>query len=141
MLFLSLALIIDELRRDRKIREEFISEIMPDVIVRLALDRDLRISLLRAIAGEVATKDDLKDLESRLKDYVDKKIDDLKSYVDLRFESVNARIDSLDKRIDDLNRRVDDVSRNVRATLIAILITLLATIIVPLLLRALGLIT
>ncbi|MDT7896200.1 MAG: hypothetical protein RQ855_08365, partial [Desulfurococcales archaeon] len=49
--------------------------------------------------------------------YVDKRINDLKDYVDKRFESLEKRIEDLkgyvDKRLEDVDKRLESLERRV----------------------------
>jgi hypothetical protein len=59
-------------------------------------------SVLLAVAREVATRDDIRELRSdvnsnirELREYIDASIRELRAYVDSRFDRLNSRIDVL----------------------------------------------
>ncbi len=112
----------------------------------LASDPETRILILRSIVREVATKQDLRDLENRLNIRINdiyrlidarisdlnKRIDSLERSFDARLTDLDKRIDSLDKRIEMLERRMDFVARisiiltgSVMAAIVAQLIVLI----------------
>ena len=45
---------------------------------------------------------------------VDKRFEDLKEYVDRRFDDINRRFEDINKRFDDVNKRIDDLNTTVR---------------------------
>lgn len=46
---------------------------------------------------------------------MNKRIDDLKTYLDARFEAMNARFDGVDQRFSALEQRVDRIERQLEA--------------------------
>ncbi|MEX0568530.1 MAG: hypothetical protein Q6363_005125 [Candidatus Njordarchaeota archaeon] len=65
------------------------------VAVELAKQPELLELIAKAALGNVATKDDIKDLVA----YINSVKEDLVRYVDAKFSDAISRIDSLDKRI------------------------------------------
>ncbi len=90
----------------------------------LASEIALRSRKVEAVLKEVATKDDLKELEKRIKEYVDLKIDGLRSEMRGIEDKLNERINSLEIKMDSLEKRLDMPARFTFATFIRIILTL-----------------
>ena len=101
---------LEMLEKDEEARAKLADILATEIALRS------RKLIVRAVLKEVATKDDLKELESRLIHPIDKRIDDL-----------NQRIDDLNLRIDDLNRRIDDLRKfmGIGFTILAVLLSAL----------------
>ena len=67
-----------------KIREELLKdkEFLRGIAIGIAREREFQELVLKAIIPKVATKDDLKEFETRLVHYIDKRIDDLNRRID-----------------------------------------------------------
>ena len=91
-----------------KIREALLKDkdFLRGIVIEIAREREFQDLILRAAIPRVATKDDLKELETRLK---------------------NDLIHYIDKRIDDLNRRIDDLRKfmGIGFTILAVLLSAL----------------
>ncbi len=87
-----------------KIREALLKDkdFLRGIVIEIAREREFQDLILRAIIPRVATKDDLKELETRLVHYID-------------------------KRVDDLNRRIDDLRKfmGIGFTILAVLLSAL----------------
>ena len=87
-----------------KIREALLKDkdFLRGIVIEIAREREFQDLILRAIIPRVATKDDLKELETRLIHYIN-------------------------KRIDDLNRRIDDLRKfmGIGFTILAVLLSAL----------------
>ncbi len=101
--------VIELLKKDKKAREE-LSEFIASEI---ALNPKFRDVLVRTVAGELATKEDIKELraeiketeerlraeikdsEEKLRTEIKESEERVKSYVDVKFEALNKRIDDL----------------------------------------------
>ncbi len=98
--------VIELLKKDKKAREE-LSEFIASEI---ALNPKFRDVLVRTVAGELATKEDINELrratqqdikelraefKSELAATEERIKEDIKSYVDVKFEALNKRIDDL----------------------------------------------
>ena len=55
------------------------------IAIGIAREKEFQELMLRAIIPRVATKDDLKELETRLVHYIDKRIDDLRKFMGIGF--------------------------------------------------------
>ena len=101
---------LEMLEKDEEARAKLADILATEIALRS------RKLIVRAVLKEVATKDDLKELESSLIHPIDKRIDDL-----------NRRIDDLNLRINDLNRRIDDLRKfmGIGFTILAVLLSAL----------------
>ena len=74
-----------------KIREALLKDkdFLRGIVIEIAREREFQDLILRTIVPKVATKDDLKELEIRLKNdlihYIDKRIDDLRKFMGIGF--------------------------------------------------------
>ncbi len=103
----SAAEIVEMFRKDKAARKELVE--LP------VAEPDLRLIIVEAALREVATKQDLKELEERLKNELDYKISALRS--ELKADIVG------------LLRELDKLYKIMMTTLIGIMITLATTII------------
>ncbi len=99
---IDIAKIKDELLKDK--------DFLRGIVIEIAREREFQDLILRAVIPRVATKDDLKELETRLVHYIDKRIDDL-----------NLRINDLNRRIEDL-RKFMGIGFTILAVLLSALI-------------------
>lgn len=99
--------LLEELETNEEVRKLFLSK----MVVRIAEEPTLRLTLLHSLLTEVATKHDL----------------EVTKY------DVNKRIDDLNKRIDDLrsemNSKFDDLKKDMRTHFFGFMGGILATII------------
>ena len=122
----------------------------------LVSEPDVRLALANAILREVATKEDLRELREGLKAYIDARIGGVGqrissleqrvtsleqgvSGLEERISGLEGRIDGLEGRISGVEGRISDLAALVRASLVAIVVTLASTIMMPLMLKLLGL--
>ncbi len=70
-----------------KIREALLKDkdFLRGIAIGIAREREFQELVLRAIIPRVATKDDLKELETRLIHYINKRIDDLRKFMGIGF--------------------------------------------------------
>ncbi len=70
-----------------KIRDKLLKdkEFLRGVAIGIAREREFQELVLRAIIPRVATKDDLKELETRLVHYINKRINDLRKFMGIGF--------------------------------------------------------
>ncbi len=101
---------LDVLEKDEKARKRISKLVVGEIL----LDPELKLLLVEKSIQTLATKDDLRETEERLKE-------DLKSYVDVKFEDMN-------KRIDDLHRRIDDLHKITLTTLVAIVVSIVGMV-------------
>ncbi len=97
--------------------------------IKVAKQKPLQELILKSVIPNVATKDDLKDLEARIIHYIDKRLDDMKKYIDKRLDDTRNYID---KRLDDTRNYIDKKLDDTRKLIIAtstILAILLSTLI------------
>ncbi len=89
--------------------------------IKVAKQKPLQELILKSVIPNVATKNDLKDLETRLKNdiihYIDKRLDDTRNYIDKRLDDMRNYID---KRLDDIRKLIIATS-----TILAILLSAL----------------
>ena len=81
--------LLEELETNEEVRKLFLSK----MVVRIAEEPTLRLTLLHSLLTEVATKHDLEVTKYDL----NKRIDDLRSEMNSKFDAVNKRIDDLRK--------------------------------------------
>ncbi len=94
----------------------------------LASDIALRSRKVEAVLKETAEKDDLKELEKKIKEYVDLKIDGLRSEMCGIEDKLNKRINSLEIKIDSFEKRLDIPAGFTFATFIGITLTLVSVV-------------
>jgi len=90
--------VLEELRRREDLREAFAEELLP-ILVK---NRKLRILITTSLLREIATKDDLKDLENRLR----KDIDGLRKDIDNTRKGLRDEINNIRRMVLDLSQRV-----------------------------------
>ena len=100
--------LVEELKGDEALRKALSDELLVEALSR----KEWRKSVLLAVAREVATRDDIREL----REYIDASIRELRAYVDSRFDRLNSRVDML---------------------LVTVAVTL-ATTLIPLILRVLS---
>jgi hypothetical protein len=90
--------LVEELKGDEALRKALSDELLVEALSR----KEWRKSVLLAVAREVATRDDIRELRSdvnsnirELREYIDASIRELRAYVDSRFDRLNSRIDVL----------------------------------------------
>jgi hypothetical protein len=90
--------LVEELKGDEELRKALSDELLVEALSR----KEWRKSVLLAVAREVATRDDIRELRSdvnsnirELREYIDASIRELRAYVDSRFDRLNSRIDVL----------------------------------------------
>lgn len=81
--------VVEMLKKDKKAMEELSGFIATEI----ALKPKFRNILIKTVAGELATKDDIEKLRGELKETGQRIKEDIKDYVD-------ARISDLDKRLE-----------------------------------------
>ena len=95
--------LLEELETNEEVRKLFLSK----MVVRIAEEPTLRLTLLQSLLTEVATKHDLEatkhDLNKRIDD-VNKRIDDVNKRIDDLRSEMNSKFDAVNKRIDDLRK-------------------------------------
>jgi hypothetical protein len=79
--------LVEELKGDEALRKALSNELLVEALSR----KEWRKSVLLAVAREVATRDDIREL----REYIDASIRELRAYVDSRFDRLNSRIDVL----------------------------------------------
>jgi hypothetical protein len=79
--------LVEELKGDEELRKALSDELLVEALSR----KEWRKSVLLAVAREVATRDDIREL----REYIDASIRELRAYVDSRFDRLNSRIDVL----------------------------------------------
>jgi len=84
---------LEILERDEKARKRISKLVVADIL----LDPELKLLLVEKSLQTLATKDDLKDTEERLRAEIKETEERLKSYVDVKFDALNKRIDDLHK--------------------------------------------
>ena len=81
-----------------KIREALLEdeEFLRGLAIKVAKQKPLQELILKSVIPNVATKNDLKDLETRLKNniihYIDKRLDDMRNYIDKRLDDTRKLI-------------------------------------------------
>jgi hypothetical protein len=90
--------LVEELKGDEALRKALSDELLVEALSR----KEWKKSALLAVAREVATRDDIRELRSdvnsnirELRDYIDASVRELRAYVDSRFDRLNSRIDVL----------------------------------------------
>jgi hypothetical protein len=90
--------LVEELKGDEALRKALSDELLVEALSR----KEWRRAVLLAVAREVATGDDIRELRSdvnsnirELREYIDASIRELRAYVDSRFDRLNSRIDVL----------------------------------------------
>jgi predicted nucleic acid-binding Zn-ribbon protein len=110
--------IVDLFERDLRARKR-----LAELIV---MEPDIRLAIINAVLREVATKDDIKALESYIK-VLEGRIQELSNMVsEMRgaYKELSKRIDDLDKRIDSLDKRIDSLDKRIDfATKVTLLLT------------------
>jgi predicted nucleic acid-binding Zn-ribbon protein len=110
--------IVDLFERDLRARKR-----LAELIV---MEPDIRLAIINAVLREVATKDDIKALESYIK-VLEGRIQELSNMVsEMRgaYKELSKRIDDLDKRIDSLDKRIDSLDKRIDfATKVTFLLT------------------
>lgn len=99
--------LLEELRQREDLRDALAQELIPSI----ARDRRMRFLLASAIIREVATKDDLAEVETRLRDEIAR----LREDIGKAETRLNSRIDRLEDRIDRLEDRLDRLGQNTDA--------------------------
>ncbi len=91
--------IVKALKEDKEALKELAEE--------LVSVHDIRLAIINAIIKDVATKQDVKESEDRIRNYVD------------------ARVNDLNRRMDDLNRKIDNLKTTIQIgfTILGIMIT------------------
>jgi predicted nucleic acid-binding Zn-ribbon protein len=115
--------IVDLFERDLRARKR-----LAELIV---MEPDIRLAIINAVLREVATKDDIKALESDIKE-LEGRIQELSNMVsELRgaYKELSKRIDDLDKRIDSLDKRIDFATKVTLLLTGSVLAALIAEII------------
>jgi lipopolysaccharide assembly outer membrane protein LptD (OstA) len=118
--------LLEELETNEEVRKLFLSK----MVVRIAEEPTLRLTLLQSLLTEVATKHDLEvtkydlnkgidDVNKRIDD-VNKRIDDLRSEMNSKFDAVNKRIDDLRK---DMRAYFFGFMGGILATILTVVIT------------------
>jgi hypothetical protein len=124
--------LLEELETNEEVRKLFLSK----MVVRIAEEPTLRLTLLHSLLTEVATKHDLEatkhDLNKRVDD-LNKRIDDVNKRIDDLRSEMNSKFDAVNKRIDDLrsemNSKFDDLKKDMRTHFFGFMGGILATII------------
>jgi len=122
-------MIIDLFEKDMKARKR-----LAELII---IEPDIRLALINAVLRDVATKDDVKALESMVRGEIkslenriqelsnivselrgsyrelSKRIDDLEVRINDLMKTIDARINDLDKRIDALDKRIDALDKRI----------------------------
>jgi predicted nucleic acid-binding Zn-ribbon protein len=110
--------IVDLFERDLRARKR-----LAELIV---MEPDIRLAIINAVLREVATKDDIKALESYIK-VLEGRIQELSNMVsEMRgaYKELSKKIDDLDKRIDSLDKRIDSLDKRIDfATKVTFLLT------------------
>jgi chromosome segregation ATPase len=115
--------IFDLFERDLRARKR-----LAELIV---MEPDIRLAIINAVLREVATKDDIKALESYIK-VLEGRIQELSNMVsEMRgsYKELSKRIDDLDKRIDSLDKRIDFAAKVTLLLTGSVLAALIAEII------------
>ncbi len=60
--------------------------------IKVAKQKPLQELILKSVIPNVATKNDLKDLETRIIHYIDKRLDDMRNYIDKRLDDMRKLI-------------------------------------------------
>jgi hypothetical protein len=79
--------LVEELKGDEALRKALSDELLVEALSR----KEWRKSVLLAVAREVATRDDIREL----REYIDASIRELRAYTDSKFDRLNSRIDVL----------------------------------------------
>jgi hypothetical protein len=79
--------LVEELKGDEALRKALSDELLVEALSR----KEWRKSVLLAVAREVATRDDIREL----REYIDASIRELRAYLDSRFDRLNSRVDVL----------------------------------------------
>ncbi len=117
--------VLEELRRREDLREAFAEELLP-ILVK---NRKLRILITTSLLREIATKDDLKDLENRLR----KDIDGLRKDIDNTRKGLRDEINNIKGMVLDLSQRVSRLER-----MMSLFIKLFIAFNVPILIGIIG---
>ncbi len=94
--------LIEELEKDPKIRRR-LAELM-------VTDSDVRLAVINAVLADVATKKDLKELEERLRNEMQREVSKLEeriSALEKRIEALEVRVNSIEARIAKLEGQMD----------------------------------
>jgi len=108
--------LLEEFSKDNEAYQEFIRRIS----VGIAQDDKVRLLILDSVIKEVATKSDIDALRKEMRDTEQGIKTELKSYVDVKFESVNKRIETIRE---DMRTYFFGFLGGILATLIAIILT------------------
>ncbi len=87
--------IIEELRKDEKLKEKFMTYIAEGISTR----PEIRGIIVSAVLRDVATKSDIKELKEGMEAEIERVRMELKEYIDAKFSSLDQRISSLEQRI------------------------------------------
>ena len=79
--------LVEELKGDEALRKALSDELLIKALSR----KEWRKSVLLAVAREVATRDNIREL----REYIDASIRELRAYMDSRFDRLNSRVDIL----------------------------------------------
>jgi hypothetical protein len=88
----------EEFKGDEALRKALSDELLVEALSR----KEWRRAALLAVAREVATRDDIRELRSdvnsnirELREHIDASVRELRAYMDSRFDRLNSRIDVL----------------------------------------------
>ena len=111
--------LLEELRANESLRRELAMQLLPEIVA----SKEARIAVARAVLREVATKEDLKELEARLKEDLRELEARLKgdiARVESRIEKVDATLVEVQARLSkvvctytELSNRVDAINVNI----------------------------
>jgi len=87
--------------------------VLKAIAVELAKRPEILHTITEAALGRVATKEDIKELKTDIIRQIFEVKNDIKAYVDARYDDLVARIDGLDKRINGLDKRIDALDKRI----------------------------
>ena len=87
--------------------------VLKAIAVELTKRPEILYTITEAALGRIATKEDIKELRIEITRQISEMKNDLKAYVDARYDDLTARIDSLDKCIDALDKRIDSLDKRI----------------------------
>ena len=82
--------VVELLKKDKKAMEELFGFISSEI----ALNPKFRNALVRATAGEIATKEDIEKLRAELRETEERLKSELKSYIDTRIADLDKRLET-----------------------------------------------